>query len=56
MAVTGSTEFDVNATPEQVMDAVAAIESLPERSSAHQSAEVESRVMTTVDPSACAPR
>ena len=43
MAVTGTTEFDVSATPEQVMDAVAAIEDLPERSSAHQSAEVESR-------------
>ncbi len=43
MAVTGSTEFDVAATPEQVMDAVAAIESLPERSGPHQSAEVESR-------------
>ncbi len=43
MAVTGSTEFDINATPEQVMDAVAAIESLPERSGPHQSAEVESR-------------
>jgi ribosome-associated toxin RatA of RatAB toxin-antitoxin module len=43
MAVSGSTEFDVVATPEQVMDAVAAIEELPERSSAHQSAEVETR-------------
>ncbi len=43
MAVSGSTEFDVNVSPEQVMDAVAAIEELPQRSSAHQSAEVESR-------------
>ena len=43
MAVSGSTEFDVAATPEQVMDAVAAIEELPQRSSAHKSAEVESR-------------
>ncbi len=43
MAVTGSAEFDVNATPEQVMDAVAAIEDLPQRSGPHQSAEVESR-------------
>ncbi len=43
MAVSGTTEFDVNATPEQVMDAVAAIEELPKRSSAHQSAEVETR-------------
>ncbi len=43
MSVSGTTEFDVNATPEQVMDAVAAIEELPQRSSAHQSAEVESR-------------
>ncbi len=43
MAVTGSTEFDVAATPEKVMDAVAAIEDLPDRSGPHQSAEVESR-------------
>ncbi len=43
MAVSGTTEFDVNATPEQVMDVVAAIEDLPKRSSAHQSAEVETR-------------
>ncbi|MEJ7633565.1 SRPBCC family protein [Aeromicrobium sp.] len=43
MAVTGSTEFDVTASPEQVMDAVAAIEDLPKRSSSHQSAVVESR-------------
>ena len=42
MAVSGSTEFDVNATPEQVMDAVAAIEDLPQRSGPHQSAEIES--------------
>lgn len=43
MAVSGSTEFDVKATPEQVMDAVAAIEDLPQRSGPHQAAEVESR-------------
>ncbi len=43
MAVSGSTEFDVAATPEQVFDAVAAIEDLPQRSSAHKSATVESR-------------
>ena len=43
MAVSGSTEFDVHASPEQVMDAVAAIEDLPKRSGSHQSAEVESR-------------
>lgn len=43
MAVSGSTEFDVDATPEQVMDAVAAVEDLPERSSAHKSATVETR-------------
>jgi uncharacterized protein YndB with AHSA1/START domain len=43
MAVSGSTEFDVDASPEQVMDAVAAIEDLPKRSGSHQSAEVESR-------------
>lgn len=43
MSVSGSTEFDVKATPEQVMDAVAAIEDLPQRSGSHKSAEVESR-------------
>jgi len=43
MAVSGSTEFDVAATPEQVLDAVAAVEDLPQRSSAHKSAEVASR-------------
>jgi ribosome-associated toxin RatA of RatAB toxin-antitoxin module len=43
MAVSGTTEFDVSVSPEQVMDAVAAIEDLPQRSSAHKSAEVESR-------------
>jgi uncharacterized protein YndB with AHSA1/START domain len=43
MAVSGSTEFDVDASPEQVMDAVAAVEELPKRSGSHQSAEVESR-------------
>ena len=43
MAVSGSTEFDVAATPEEVLDAVAAVEDLPDRSSAHQSAEVETR-------------
>ncbi|AXT84325.1 cyclase [Aeromicrobium sp. A1-2] len=43
MAVSGSTEFDVSASPEEVMDAVAAIEDLPQRSGPHQSAEVESR-------------
>jgi len=43
MAVSGSTEFDVDASPEQVMDAVAAIEDLPERSPSHNSAEIESR-------------
>lgn len=43
MAVSGTTEFDVAASPEQVMDAVANIEDLPKRSSAHKSAEVESR-------------
>ena len=42
MAVSGSTEFDVNATPEQVMDAVAAIEDLPQRSGPPKSAEIES--------------
>ncbi|MEO6472815.1 MAG: SRPBCC family protein [Aeromicrobium sp.] len=43
MAVSGSIEFDVNASPDQVMDAVAAIEDLPTWSGPHQSAEVESR-------------
>jgi uncharacterized protein YndB with AHSA1/START domain len=43
MAVSGTTEFEVAATPEQVFDAVAAIEDLPKRSSAHKSATVETR-------------
>lgn len=43
MAVSGSTEFHVDATPEQVMDAVAAIEELPQRSSSVKAATVESR-------------
>lgn len=43
MAVSGSTEFDVSASPEQVMDAVAAIEDLPRRSSSIRSATVETR-------------
>lgn len=43
MAISGTTEFDVKATPEQVMDAIAAIEDLPQRSGPHQSAKVESR-------------
>ncbi|MCW2751743.1 MAG: cyclase [Aeromicrobium sp.] len=43
MAVSGSIEFDVDATPQQVMDAAATIEDLPERSGSHQSAEVLSR-------------
>jgi uncharacterized protein YndB with AHSA1/START domain len=43
VAVTGTTEFEVEASPERVMDAVAAIEDLPKRSSAHKSAAVESR-------------
>lgn len=43
MAMSGSTEFDVDASPEQVMDAVAAVEDLPQRSPSHKSAEVETR-------------
>ena len=43
MAVSGSTEFDVDASPEEVMDAVAAVEDLPQRSPSHNAAEVESR-------------
>lgn len=43
MAVSGTTEFDVAATPEQVMDAAAAVEDLPQRSPSHKSAVVESR-------------
>ena len=42
MAVSGSTEFDVDASPEEVLDAVAAIEDLPQRSDPHKSAIVES--------------
>ncbi len=43
VAVSGSTEFDVDATPEEVMDAVAAVEDLPQRSPSHKSAEAETR-------------
>ncbi len=43
MAVSGSTEFDVDASPEEVMDAVASVENLPDRSPSHKSAEVETR-------------
>jgi len=43
VAVSGSTEFDVEASPEEVMDAVAAVEDLPQRSPSHKSAEVETR-------------
>ena len=43
VAVSGSTEFDVDASPEQVMDAVAAVEDLPQRSPSHKSAEIETR-------------
>lgn len=42
MAVSGSAEFDVDASPEDVLDAVAAIEDLPQRSGSHKSAVVES--------------
>lgn len=43
MAVSGSSEIQIDATPEQVLDAIAAVEDLPERSGSHQSAEVETR-------------
>jgi ribosome-associated toxin RatA of RatAB toxin-antitoxin module len=43
VAVSGSTEFDVDASPEPVMDAVAAVEDLPQRSPSHKSAEIETR-------------
>lgn len=43
MAVSGSSEFDVDASPEQVMDAVAAVEELPQRSGSVKAATVESR-------------
>jgi ribosome-associated toxin RatA of RatAB toxin-antitoxin module len=43
VAVSGSAEIDIDATPEQVLDAIAAVEDLPERSGSHQSAEVETR-------------
>ena len=43
MAVTGSTEIMIAASPQEVLDAIAAVEDLPKRSGSHQSAEVESR-------------
>ncbi|KAA0023311.1 SRPBCC family protein [Antrihabitans cavernicola] len=43
MSVSGSTEFDIKATPAQVLDAVAAIEELPTWSGSHKSAVVETR-------------
>lgn len=43
MSVSGTKEFDIKATPEQVLDAVAAIEELPSWSGSHKSAEVETR-------------
>jgi ribosome-associated toxin RatA of RatAB toxin-antitoxin module len=43
VAVNGSAEVDIDATPEQVLDAIAAVEDLPERSGSHSSAEVETR-------------
>ncbi|TSD96089.1 SRPBCC family protein [Skermania sp. ID1734] len=43
MAVSGSKEFDVKATPAEVMAVVAAVEELPNRSKAHRSAEAETR-------------
>ncbi|MDG3010923.1 SRPBCC family protein [Rhodococcus sp. D2-41] len=41
MAVSGHAEIDIAATPEQVMDGIAAIDALPTWSSAHKSASVE---------------
>ncbi|HWV25686.1 MAG TPA: SRPBCC family protein [Aeromicrobium sp.] len=43
MAVKGSADIVIEASPEQVLDAVAAVEDLPRRSGSHQSAVVESR-------------
>lgn len=43
MAVSGSREIEIRATPEEILDAVATVEDLPKRSGSHQSAQVESR-------------
>ncbi|MBF4477417.1 SRPBCC family protein [Rhodococcus rhodochrous] len=42
MAVSSTRNFDIDATPEQVMAALAAVERLPEWSSTHKSVTVES--------------
>ncbi|MEU5840427.1 SRPBCC family protein [Rhodococcus sp. NPDC047139] len=42
MAVSSTRSFDIDATPEQVMAALAAVERLPEWSSTHKSVTVES--------------
>lgn len=41
MAVSGSVELEIDASPEEVMAAVAAVEDLPQRSGSHRSATVE---------------
>jgi len=43
MAVTGSADVAIDATPEQVFDAIAAVDDLPKRSGSHQSAVAETR-------------
>lgn len=43
VAVKGSSDVVIDASPEEVLDAIAAVEDLPKRSGSHQSAEVESR-------------
>jgi len=43
MAVTGSTEITIDATPERILDALATVEDLPKRSGSHQSAVAETR-------------
>ena len=55
MAVSGSTQFDVDASPEEVMDAVAAVEDLPQRSPSHKSAR-SNPAMKTAARTRCAPR
>lgn len=42
MAVSVTEEFDIDATPEQVMAALVAVDRIPEWSSAHKSVDVES--------------
>ncbi|CAM3001161.1 polyketide cyclase/dehydrase/lipid transport protein [Williamsia muralis] len=43
MAVSGSTSIDIDATPAQILDAIADVESMPSWSSIHKSVEVVDR-------------